>query len=478
MPPPRMQQYPAQPAPLPQTIPPGGVEGDEDQLATAYSLLLLSEYTHTLDSLPLDLSRNFADLRELDAVLSSSMQSITKKIGDLTDMIEDGTAPKDQRLWLLNDIAEEAGRLKLGGEDKIRVACQAADNLKTHNGHLRNLTDTLPGFDTSVLIRKTQYPHVSAQSFMPVHTTEHGRRRPQHPSPAKRKRVVNRDDEIDIGSIKSPRKEKVETTGRGRGVNSRAKKVNERAASPAESVLSVNYRQTSQNGRTAGTSSRAGNASASTNKRSRGNASTTSNRNGTPINTDYYDPRFRQRQRCTPAERCWELLPARGRGGDYGAGQAAGAMGYQNAAVNGVGNHQQIMQAYDMHNLHMQNWNTGQPLEGPGMPVSRGAAAATAAASVSANVDMAVNTSAEGQDVDGDADDTRYCTCNGVSFGEMIACDDETCEKEWFHLLCVGLEAPPSGKWYCEECKAKRNAKRTGRGGKRRTGGGRASAKA
>jgi hypothetical protein len=233
MAPPRVQQQ--QYAPPLQPLP-SGVEG-EDQLSTAYSLLLLSEYNHTLDSLPLDLSRNFADLRELDAVLSSSMQSITTKIAALTTMIEEGTVPKDQRLWLLHDIAEEAGRLKLGGEDKIRVACQAADNLRAHNTHLRTLTDTLPGFDTSVLIRKTQYPHVSPQSFMPVHTTEHGRRRRnQHgslltinqsttdPSPAKRKRVVNaREEDIDIGSIKSPRKEQATTTGRGR-VNNRVKK--------------------------------------------------------------------------------------------------------------------------------------------------------------------------------------------------------------------------------------------------------------
>ncbi|KAJ3496948.1 hypothetical protein NMY22_g19749 [Coprinellus aureogranulatus] len=191
---------------------------------------------NTLDALPLDLSRTFADLRELDAVLSSSMQSITHKIGALTTMIEEGKVPKDERLWLLQEIAEEAGRLKLGGEDKIRVACQAADNLRAHNSHMRALTDTLPGFETSYLIRKTEYPHVSPQSFMPVHATEHGRRRrgqgslltvaqgTTDPSPAKRKRVVNaREEDIDIGSVKSPRKDLASTTGRGR-VNGRVKK--------------------------------------------------------------------------------------------------------------------------------------------------------------------------------------------------------------------------------------------------------------
>ncbi|TEB38546.1 hypothetical protein FA13DRAFT_1655832 [Coprinellus micaceus] len=459
MAPPRVQQQ--QYAPPLQPLP-SGVEG-EDQLSTAYSLLLLSEYNHTLDSLPLDLSRNFADLRELDAVLSSSMQSITTKIAALTTMIEEGTVPKDQRLWLLHDIAEEAGRLKLGGEDKIRVACQAADNLRAHNTHLRTLTDTLPGFDTSVLIRKTQYPHVSPQSFMPVHTTEHGRRRRnQHgslltinqsttdPSPAKRKRVVNaREEDIDIGSIKSPRKEQATTTGRGR-VNNRVKKANERATSPAESVLSANYRQNSGTGRTTASTSRAG-ASASTNKRRTGG----SNRNGTPLeytNSNGYDNR--------------------GGGNNYN-----GVLQNNGFAANGVnGSHQQIMQAYDM-NMHIQDWNAGQPLAGPGMPVSRNVSAAAAAAAAQAQQTAAmVVDDVDGTDADAE-DNKRYCFCKGVSYGEMVACDGEACEGEWFHYPCVGLNSPPSGDWYCDDCKAKQNIKRTGRGGKRRAGGGRAGAK-
>lgn len=37
----------------------------------------------------------------------------------------------------------------------------------------------------------------------------------------------------------------------------------------------------------------------------------------------------------------------------------------------------------------------------------------------------------------------RYCYCNQVSFGEMVACDNETCPREWFHLSCVGLSRAP-----------------------------------
>jgi hypothetical protein len=49
----------------------------------------------------------------------------------------------------------------------------------------------------------------------------------------------------------------------------------------------------------------------------------------------------------------------------------------------------------------------------------------------------------------------RYCTCNQVSFGRMIACDNPQCQIEWFHFACVKLEEEPKGKWFCEKCRPK-----------------------
>ncbi|KAI1412403.1 hypothetical protein F5Y13DRAFT_163510 [Hypoxylon sp. FL1857] len=70
--------------------------------------------------------------------------------------------------------------------------------------------------------------------------------------------------------------------------------------------------------------------------------------------------------------------------------------------------------------------------------------------------DEDANSSVQGDDEgDVDADEPLYCYCNGVSYGEMVACDADDCEREWFHLDCVGLKAaPPSSmKWYCDNCK-------------------------
>lgn len=51
-----------------------------------------------------------------------------------------------------------------------------------------------------------------------------------------------------------------------------------------------------------------------------------------------------------------------------------------------------------------------------------------------------------------DPNEPRYCYCNQVSFGDMIACDNEDCPREWFHYHCVGLHQPPKGRWFCLFC--------------------------
>ena len=41
-------------------------------------------------------------------------------------------------------------------------------------------------------------------------------------------------------------------------------------------------------------------------------------------------------------------------------------------------------------------------------------------------------------------EEPRYCYCNDISYGEMVSCDGGYCEREWFHLHCVGLTQSPA----------------------------------
>ncbi|XP_047311203.1 PHD finger protein ING2 [Impatiens glandulifera] len=55
-----------------------------------------------------------------------------------------------------------------------------------------------------------------------------------------------------------------------------------------------------------------------------------------------------------------------------------------------------------------------------------------------------------------DPNEPTYCICHQVSYGDMIACDNESCQGgEWFHYSCVGLtpETRFRGKWYCPTCR-------------------------
>ena len=52
-------------------------------------------------------------------------------------------------------------------------------------------------------------------------------------------------------------------------------------------------------------------------------------------------------------------------------------------------------------------------------------------------------------------DDKKYCICGSVSYGDMVACDNEDCKLEWFHWSCVGLKSEPVGNWICPVCTKK-----------------------
>ncbi|XP_018486844.1 PHD finger protein ING1-like [Raphanus sativus] len=81
---------------------------------------------------------------------------------------------------------------------------------------------------------------------------------------------------------------------------------------------------------------------------------------------------------------------------------------------------------------------------------TRLATAASTAAVASASIGM----TSTGMDLDLHVDpkEPTYCICNQVSYGEMIACDNNECTIEWFHFGCVGLKDQPKGKWYCPDC--------------------------
>lgn len=56
-----------------------------------------------------------------------------------------------------------------------------------------------------------------------------------------------------------------------------------------------------------------------------------------------------------------------------------------------------------------------------------------------------------------DSPEPTYCVCHQVSYGDMICCDNDACDIEWFHFQCVALATKPKGKWYCPNCRGDRS---------------------
>jgi inhibitor of growth protein 3 len=91
-----------------------------------------------------------------------------------------------------------------------------------------------------------------------------------------------------------------------------------------------------------------------------------------------------------------------------------------------------------------------EQLEGPGMPVARsvtahavalarpgvdGAAGGAGAIGPGGGSGMLMDV-VDGADDGAEADDGRlYCWCQVGSYGDMVACDDNECEREWVSLV-------------------------------------------
>ena len=51
-------------------------------------------------------------------------------------------------------------------------------------------------------------------------------------------------------------------------------------------------------------------------------------------------------------------------------------------------------------------------------------------------------------------DMAKFCYCQGPEEGDMVGCDNPSCQYEWFHLRCLKLVSLPTSKyWYCPDCR-------------------------
>ncbi|KAL1297597.1 hypothetical protein AAFC00_006159 [Neodothiora populina] len=94
------------------------------------------------------------------------------------------------------------------------------------------------------------------------------------------------------------------------------------------------------------------------------------------------------------------------------------------------------------------------PIASAAASASAAAAAARAARRRAGHATSAAASDEEADEPEQDAEgDEIYCVCQQVSYGDMVACDNDLCPYQWFHWTCVGLKAEPKGDWLCPHCR-------------------------
>ncbi|KAE8232086.1 hypothetical protein CF326_g2885 [Tilletia indica] len=549
----------------PRTLPAAG--GGPPNPAHLPLFTVLSAYADALDALPLDLTRSFSDLRELDAVLGTHLSSLTARLYTLASALSDPELTPAQRLLALKDCAEEARAYKEGGEDKIRVAVNTAETIASHTDFIDRLANGILG---STIPELAPALRPSSGRFL------HHSRVPYDPQ---RDRymidTVTEDDlpesynsvEYAITTLKAQAAANGELGGSSstKSNNALASRFNLNlqaggtgssfgmlgpsfhthhgagAAAAAVAAAAVLNRPNATSstasgsaGAAAGSSGGAaghsaaggterganasgsgshggghGGASGSGSAHDRHSSSHTAAHHHHHQSTSSSSTHHRS-ERAGGSSSHHAHAAAQGsshserHSGGHGSAQHSGGGGSHSRSAhhqhtsnnNSHGNshhsaahanetsHSTSSRSHSSHHAHANSASAGNHGSGAshstsvresnkgsfGGSSSRGVAASHSASNNNnASASAAAVAASGGMNMSEDQEDqTRYCYCQQVSYGEMIACDSRDCPYEWFHLVCVNLTVvPPEGsKWYCDHCLEKR-AKKKGKSGAR-----------
>ncbi|SPO22494.1 related to p33ING1b (ING1) protein [Ustilago trichophora] len=489
---------------------PGGVVGPEaaglDPSGPEHFFVTLAAYADALDALPLDLTRSFSDLRELDAVLGSHLNSLTARLNHLTALIEDPDVDQGQRLLALKEVAEEARAYKMGGEDKIRVALNTAETIISHTDYIDALDAQLDRFsEISALLNPTKHLKLE-QYYVPGSLKD-------------RKLITSLDSHsgtaggsatAEVNGTGGNKKKKVAAnvaaaSGAGGKSHKGAETASIAGSAAAASGASNSKKRKAISGAAISGSASANSKVAKTSGSGKGDEDVKTAANGSSSHKKKTDNSAAggSASKSNQANSNTRLPRAAHAHSGYTEDDEEGVSGRKDAASR-RGDAEDSNSASRSRNSRsvravaaaQRSDGSDEDLDDPDVDEdeeptrssntksrsratarsssnatttnsrARGGAASAAAASphTGSNSASRADSPSSNAGAGDDADEARYCFCNNVSYGDMIGCDDDDCEREWFHLGCVGLTKPPQGTWYCEACLERRAA--NGRGGK------------
>ncbi|KZO97116.1 hypothetical protein CALVIDRAFT_536588 [Calocera viscosa TUFC12733] len=421
---------------------------------------LLAAYTDALDTLPFRIAHHFSDLRELDAVLGGSILSLNRKLHTLINALDDPLVPARARFELLRDVAEDSQKLRMGNEDKIRLAAAAVDEIEqhiTHSSHLLQDASLLNPSLPPLLPPPSVFPHMAPLSGSYVKPVEDKRKSHKRgANEGKRKTLAADGEEEDGGGRATPKRRRKEGAGAG-----------------GEKEGSV---QQVQQGRLDGRP-----------ERERRQAHPLANELAQEEEEAPRRKDGKRRKAASPAEQASSPLPT-------GAGPQIAAPVPRPAGSISASHRAKLEGAADGPATRTSSRSERRPsalgvrtVPFPSADLPGSAAGNHIGLAGEEGMEEGMDldgagteggeAEGEGEGEGGETDDQNpYCFCRKPSFGEMIGCEDDDCDYQWFHIGCVNVADPDMfDKWYCEACQ-KRTGKRPilkgqGKGGSKKSSG-------
>ncbi|WWC85940.1 uncharacterized protein L201_000810 [Kwoniella dendrophila CBS 6074] len=495
--PPKMAPVQAPPSPSP---PPPTANDAQD-------ILVIQDIMDTLDQIPPEITRVYSDLNELGAVLYSTLLSLEKKLYTLINWIQDPDIKPEQRFELLQEIAEEAARYKLGGDDKIRVAGGACDGIMAHQKHLSNLlaastllnpsptspytqTLTLPFAQPVVNTRRLQraanspFRNSGKDAAGPSNEGRIG----DTPTKKKKGRITqlgnnsnnkNSIDDDDASSVGGGEKEKKKPAKKRKPVN--------RAQSPTESIAStsafpgkVAEPRTARQLAAAASRARKAEQDDGSDDESRDEhvPTSTSKKTGIAMQPTASSDSLLERKdgglgldmgnpKDTSGSKSGNATPSNNATNSQNGNRSTG--NNKNASsktTSGIKRSRTDDNEDDQDESdYDEGYNNSRPIATQAstfktMPKPK--KSSTTNSNSTQAYDIGMNDH-ENIAITEEVDSKVYCFCGQVSYGEMIGCDDDDCEIEWYHLACLNLDKTPEGNWICPRCVERRKKQPKGK---------------
>ncbi|WWC58261.1 uncharacterized protein I303_100799 [Kwoniella dejecticola CBS 10117] len=438
----------------------------------AQDILIISDIMDTLDQIPPELTRVFSDLNELGAVLYATLISLEKKLYTLINWIQDPDVKPEQRFELLQEIAEEAARYKLGGDDKIRVAGGACDGIMAHQKHLANLlaASTLlnpspPSPYTQTLTLPYQQPVVNSRRLQRAANSPF-RNAGKDAGPSNEGRIGDtptKKKKGRVGQLGNKDKDDDETSSIGGGEKEKKKptkkrKLVKRAQSPTDSIASTS----AFTGKPAEPRTARQLAAAASRARK------AEQEDGSDDSPDEGPPHKKGPLAGLPTTvTASSDSSSDGKEGGLGldmdgsrAGSGAGA-GSSKHHHSGIAYRPGVLLSLAKRrdpNLGEGEYSDDDE-DGPahlGGSISGQHRLIKKGSTTNNTYGLGIPHPTEDAAFSEEVDSKVYCTCRQVGYGEMIGCDDDDCEIEWYHLACLNLDKTPEGNWICPRCVERR----------------------